>query len=193
LGGEDKFLIDGTVHKSMKIRVIGGPGTDTITDNSQVKGASRKTLVYDNKEGNVFALNGESKNRTSYKKPDIEYDRKSFQHNYLGPLVSVQYNPDDGLFLGAGVQYKTYGFQKSPFATRQGLKGNYAFATSGYNVDYKGEFTGALAGLDLEVNLAIKGPNFVDNFFGYGNESAYDQEEQDISFYRARVRRKPTR
>jgi hypothetical protein len=34
----------------------------------------------------------------------------------------------------------------------------------------------------------VKGPNYVNNFFGYGNESINDEDEQGISFYRARVR-----
>ncbi|MDQ3292121.1 MAG: BamA/TamA family outer membrane protein, partial [Bacteroidota bacterium] len=188
LGGDDRIELEGNVPKSLKVRVIGGPGKDIITDNSQVQGISRKTLVYDSKEGNVLNLNSESKNRTSLRRSDNEYDRKSFQYDYLGPLASIQFNPDDGLYLGAGVLYRKHGFRKNPFATRQRLTGNYAFATSGYNIDYKGEFTDAIQGLDLEVNMAAKGPHFVNNFFGYGNESDYNEEEHDISFYRARVR-----
>ena len=188
LGGDDKFQVAGNVSKSLKVRLIGGPGTDTFVDSSRVKGHSRQTVVYDSKEGNTLTLNEESKDQTSFKKSDNEYDRKAFQYNYLGPLASVQYNPDNGVFLGAGVLYRTHGFRKTPFATSHRLTANYAFGTSGFNVDYRGQFTGIMPGWDMEVNMAFKGPNFVNNFFGYGNETKYNEDEQDISFYRARVR-----
>lgn len=188
LGGEDQFKVEGNVAHSIKVRIIGGQGKDSITDSSLVKGASRKTWIYDTKAGNALSLSSESKNQTSYRKAVNEYNRKSFQYNYLGPLASVQFNSDDGWFLGAGVLYRTHGFRKEPFATRQRLTGNFAFATSAYNIDYKGEFTDVIRALDMEANMEVKGPNFVDNFYGYGNESDYNKDEQPISFYRARVR-----
>jgi hypothetical protein len=144
--------------------------------------------VYDTRKGNILYLNSESKNRTSYNRAVNEYNRRAFQYNYLSPLASVQYNPDDGLFIGAGVLYKTHGFRKEPFATRHRLTGNFAFATQAYNFDYRGEFTDVIHELDIETNAEVNGPNFFNNFFGYGNESLFDENEQGISFYRARIR-----
>jgi hypothetical protein len=188
LGGEDEFKIEGNVHKALKVRIIGGQGKDGIRDSSFVKGISKKTWVYDTKKGNILYLNGESKDRTSFHPTVNEYNRRAFQYNLLSPLASLQYNPDDGLFIGAGVLYKTHGFRKEPFATRHRLTGNFAFATHAYNFDYRGEFTDVIHGLDIETNAEVQGPNYVNNFFGYGNESQYDEDEQGISFYRARVR-----
>jgi hypothetical protein len=188
LGGEDRFKIEGNVKQSVKVRIIGGKGKDTITDSSIVKGLSRKTWVYDTKQGNVLSLNAESKNLTFYDRMVNEYNRRAFQYNYLSPLASVQFNPDDGIFVGGGVLYRTHGFRKEPFATRHRLTGNFAFATHAYNFDYRGEFTDVLHKLDIETNAEVKGPNYVNNFFGYGNESINEEGEQGISFYRARVR-----
>jgi hypothetical protein len=188
LGGEDQFRIEGSVQQSLKVRIIGGQGKDEVIDSSFVKGLSKKTWVYDTRKGNILYLNSESKNRTSYNRAVNEYNRRAFQYNYLSPLASVQYNPDDGLFIGAGVLYETHGFRKEPFATRHRLTSNFSFATQAYNFDYRGEFTDVIHGLDIETNVEVKGPNFFNNFFGYGNESVYDENEQGISFYRARVR-----
>ncbi len=38
----------------------------------------------------------------------------------------------------------------------------------------------------LQVNLEVKAPNFTNHYFGLGNESDYDPETQDISYYRVR-------
>lgn len=188
LGGDDKFTINGQVKQSVKVRIIGGKGQDTVIDNSLVGGTSKKTYVYDTKKGNLLTLNKEGKNMTSYNESVNEYNRMEFQYDYLGPLASVQFNPDDGLFLGGGAVYRTHGFRKIPFSTQQTLTGNFAFATHAYNIDYKGEFTDVIRSLDLEANVEVMGPNFVNNFFGFGNESAYNEQEQKISYYRARVR-----
>jgi hypothetical protein len=188
LGGADVFTVEGTARESVKVRIIGGKGNDTITDRSAVRGAARNTWVYDTRQGNTLSLGGEARDRTAYRKTVNDYDRKAFQYNHLGPLASVQFNPDDGLFLGAGLLYRTHGFRKSPYATQHRLAGNYAFATSAYHFDYRGDFVDVLGGLDLGVDLRVKGPNFVNNFFGYGNETAWNEADSDIDFYRARVR-----
>src|SRR5690606_10965634 len=61
---------------------------------------------------------------------------------------------------------------------------------------YRGIFTGAIADKwNLEVGADIKAPNFVNNFFGWGNESVFDQDIDDqpginaddaIDYYRFR-------
>jgi hypothetical protein len=172
----------------VKVRIVGGKGNDTISDLSRVMGPGRKTIVYDTRKGNTLSLNNESRNLTSYRKTVNDYDRKSFQYDHLGPLASVQFNPDDGLFLGAGLWYKTHGFRKEPYATSHKLTGNYAFATSGYNLDYEGDFVDVVREMDVNTSLEVNGPNYVKNFFGYGNGTQWNEDENDIEFYRARVR-----
>jgi outer membrane protein assembly factor BamA len=142
-------------------------------------------VVYDTRWGNALHLGRESRNLTSNHPNVNDYDRKSFRFPYLGPLASVQFNPDDGLFLGGGVLVRRPGFRKEPFASQHKLTGNYAFATGAYNFDYRGDFTQVLGRLDAQVNLEAKAPNFTGNFFGLGNASVYDQEN-DISYYRVR-------
>ncbi len=188
LGGADVFTVEGTARESVKVRIVGGKGNDTITDRSAVRGAARRTWVYDTRWGNALSLGGESRDRTSYRKTVNDYDRKAFRYNLLSPLASLQFNPDDGVFLGAGLLHRTHGFRKTPYATQQRLTGNYAFATSAYHFDYRGDFVDVLGGLDLGVDLRVKGPNFVNNFFGYGNETVWNENEYDLDFYRARVR-----
>lgn len=189
LAGNDIFTLSGEVNKGIKVRVIGGEGNDKITDQSQVKEGSRKTIIYDTATGNTLQVAGEAKNETSDKDNSInDYDRKSFEYNYLGPLASIEYNKDDGFYLGGGFQARTQGFRKEPFAASHRFVANYALATQSFLFNYAGYFTKALGSFDLALNLDVKTKNFSDNFFGLSNESIYNQE-LSIDFYRYRSER----
>ncbi len=186
LGGDDVFEVSGAADEGITVRIIGGPGSDRIADGSAVTGARRRTRVYDTRTGNELLLGPESRDVTANTLGVNRYDRKAFRYHYAGPLLSAQFNPDDGLFLGAGALVRRQGFRKEPFASQHRLTANYAFATSAYNFDYRGDFTDALGKLDVQLNLEVKAPNYVNNFFGLGNESPYDQAGNAISYYRVR-------
>ena len=47
LKGTDVFKLDGSVRKGIKVRVIGGPGLDSIIDRSSVKRGHQRVEVYD--------------------------------------------------------------------------------------------------------------------------------------------------
>ena len=184
--GDDEFQVTGDVDKGLLIRIIGGEGEDLVTDNSSVKSGGKKTLVYDQVTGNELNGGSETKDLRSDKDPDInQYDMEEFDFDMRIPLPSVNFNPDDGLFLGAGFMFRKDGFRKDPFASSQSFTANYAFATSSYNINYKGVFTDALGKADLLLEADIKAPNFVNNFFGLGNESVYN-DEVELTFYRTR-------
>ncbi len=186
LGDDDDFMVSGTTELGIKIRIIGGEGEDEITDNSSVNGFSKKTIVYDTPEGVSLNSGPETKKKLSRRIGVNRYDWGSFKYNYFAPLVTASFNQDDGIFLGGGFLYKHQGFRKSPFASRHSLSGSYAFATNAFNITYSGEFTDVIGRSDLLVDLDFKAPNYVNNFFGLGNESDYDPEMQDIDFYRYR-------
>jgi hypothetical protein len=164
LGGEDIFRISGQVEDGILVRVIGGKDKDQITDISQVAGIIKNTRVYDTKKGNQLNLGSESLNLTSDDPAVNRYDRKAFKYNYIGPLASVEYNIDDGLFLGAGILYRTHGFRKEPFAMQHSLTFNYAPLTSSYHLRYRAIFTDIIGKMDLDVDFDRKKPNYVTNF-----------------------------
>ncbi|QMU31295.1 BamA/TamA family outer membrane protein [Adhaeribacter radiodurans] len=189
LGDNDQFTLMGSVKRGILIRIIGGEGEDSITDNSQVKKGFKKTIVYDTATGNHLQLASEAKNETSDRDEEInEYDRKSFKYNYLGPLASIEYNKDDGFYLGGGFLAIQQGFRKEPFAASHRFVANYALATHSFLFNYAGYFTKSLGIFDVALNLDVKTRNFSDNFFGLSNESVYNQEF-DIDYYRYRSER----
>ncbi len=187
-GGEDIFQVSGQVSNGILVRIIGGNESDQITDISKVGGLFKKTKVYDTRKGNQLSLNSESRNLTS-DDPDINaYDRKAFKYNYIGPLASIEYNLDDGIFWGAGVLYRTHGFRKEPYAMQHSLMFNYAPLTASYHLRYRGIFTDVIGKMDLDVDFDRKKPNYVTNFFGLGNETPYSLPEEGIDYYRLRFK-----
>ncbi len=184
LGGDDQITVTGQGEDGIRLRLVGGPGQDEITDKSRVEGLRRLTYVYDEPNGAKLELGTEAREFT-HLKPTATYDRRAFKYNYLGPLASLEFNRDDRFLLGAGVLLETQGFQKEPFGMRQRLMGSYAFATKSFLVDYNAHFTRLRLGLDVQVNVNFKSPGFSDNFFGLSNESKYN-DEIDIDYYRYR-------
>jgi len=186
--GNDEFEITGKVNKGIKIRIIAGDDDDIITDKSIVRGAKKHTIVYDIKTGTVLTKTTDTKDLTTDKDPEINrYNRQEFDFDIKMPLVSFSFNPDDGIFLGAGIMIKKDGFRKEPYASKQTISGNYAIATSSYNFKYEGEFIDALGKLDFNLDAELLAPNFVNNFFGIGNETENDESKVD-SYYRTRFK-----
>lgn len=192
LEGRDQFYIEGEVDKGIKVRVIGGEDEDIIVDQSRVRGWGKKTIVYDRRnEENQLNLGPETKNRVSNHADVNLYNRLEFKYNMVIPLITGNFNNDDGLFIGGGALITTHGFRKEPFATRNLLLTQYAPRTQSWNTSYRGDFTRALGRFDLQVNANLRIPSYVTNYFGLGNEtinlaSDLNNQEKDIDFYRTR-------
>lgn len=192
-GGDDEFEIEGKGKKGIKIRVIGGEGHDELDDDSEVRGLSKENIFYDTREGNTLKLNKESRDRLSENPRVNSYHRKAFKYNVLMPLVTGNFNPDDGVFLGGGFVYTNHGFRKEPFQSRHKVLASYAINTSSYNFNYNGQFTDIFGRWSLGTDVIFNVPNFVNNFFGMGNESGFDTEidetvavSRPIDYYRMR-------
>jgi len=189
LGGDDKFVIRGPKN-GMKVRIIGGKGNDQVE-----VGRDKEVFLYDVK--NEITLSGGANviDRTSDDAIVNEYNWKAFKYNRSAPLVYGNYNADDGLFIGGGYISQKQGFRKEPFKSQHFLLGSYAINTSSFNFQYDGEFTGVIGKWDLEIDADMKAPNYVNNFFGWGNESVFDKNIDDqpnvavddaIDYYRVR-------
>ena len=188
LGGEDVFNIHGENHCPIKVRIIGGKEKDTYIDNSQ-NAYSKRVLVYDLKPSiDSFALRNKAKLRLSKSEDNIDYNRMAFQYDKLMPLVTAGYNLDDGVSLGLGLQYTNHGFRKDPFKSKHTFIASHALATKAYNFKYDGIFIHLLGKNDLLIHANARAPHNTINFFGFGNETVYDQHISDpaIRYYRAR-------
>lgn len=202
LDEEDVFKVTGDVNKGIKVRLIGGLGEDVFIDSSRVVGLSKKTKVYDNLKPNKLQLGSEAKDLRT-KRPEYntyDFRARQYDHDYNILLPLFGYNPDDGVFIGASYSLIRYGFGKLDYAQRHTFSGRFAFATGAYDFGYLGEFTDVAGKWDGIINAKVQAPQFVSNFFGLGNESKndyddddYDTEDEeaadDLDFNRVRQRR----
>lgn len=181
---DDRFEVEGTVRQSSEIQIIGGEGVDTIIDHSHVSGSHKTIWVYDTKKGVKIKSSGEIKTKTSNDPSVNRYEKRSFQYNFLGPLVATGYNEDDGLFLGGGIHYRTEEFRKEPFASDHRFTAKLATRTTAFSIAYRGEFTELIGTFDAAGRLDIRGPNYSSNYFGLGNDTRKEHDNNNFYNYR---------
>lgn len=192
-GGDDLFHFTGNSSRGTLVRIIGGEGKDEVKNES--KGHS-KIFLYDQIEG-VKLEGSKVHNRTSNEPQVNEYDRQSFEYNKFTPKNFLTYNIDDGVFIGTGFSTIAHGFRKKPYQSHHLLTGAYAIKTSSFSIHYEGHFPQAVGKWDLELDGDVRSPNYVNNFFGWGNESVFNQNinedpnirvSSSIDYYRLRFR-----
>ena len=187
LQNDDVFMITGEVNKGVKVRVIGGLGEDKFVNKS--KGG--KTFIYDAKEEeSILEVTPQTKNKISSRNIFNVYNRKDFHYEYdfIMPFPLFGFNPDDGIFIGSNITITDYKFKKSPFGASHNIKALYAFATSAFSIEYTGDYLEVFGKWDFLLRSTISSPQYVENFFGLGNESVnlLGNGIDDIDFYRVR-------
>src|SRR5690606_3849708 len=115
------------------------------------------------------------------------YEYKKPKYNAIAGFPSAGFNPDDGVKLGVSVTYTVNAFKRNPFSQKHNIKANYYFATSGYELLYKGIFPNIVNNWFVEMDASITSPNFSSNFFGYGNETENVDDEQGMNFNRVKI------
>ncbi|WP_428742556.1 ShlB/FhaC/HecB family hemolysin secretion/activation protein [Tenacibaculum sp.] len=186
LNGDDEFLISGDVNDGILLRIIGGQDHDVYTDKSSVSGWSKKTKIYDYKsKKNTVNKSKETADLRSDSYFKNTYNHRDINNNTTVVFPSLGSNPDDGFFFGASLTYTQQGFKKTPFANQHTITANYYSSTSGYDIEYNGEFTELIGSWSLHLHAKATSDNYSFNFFGWGNESVYDQDF-DLDYYRVK-------
>ncbi len=176
LAGKDEYQLSGNVKRGPLIRIIGGEDDDTITDQSSVRGWSKKTKVYDTEDrgektpDNQIVAGPDTRTFLTADKDAVFYNRKDFKYNQLAPLLSLAFNPDDGLYLGTGVNWVRQGFKKQPYKSRVRYAFNVA-STGAYNSQLMVDFPQVIGKWGFMADFIIKAPDFLFNFYGIGNET----------------------
>ncbi|MEM9052704.1 MAG: BamA/TamA family outer membrane protein [Bacteroidota bacterium] len=179
LDNDDVYVLEGEVKKGPLIRLIGGPEEDRYINESNVKGLSKKLEVHDSREKkkknrNKFDLGKDSRLFLTNEDDRVEYDRMAFLYDKWIPLLSVGFNPDDGVFLGGGAQFTKYGFNRSPYRYRHRLTGQYAIKTGAFNFDYRFDYRSIFhSKWDFSGQVEVKAPDYLFNFFGLGNDTEW--------------------
>ena len=183
LDGRDSITVQGKA-PHIRIRVLGGDGTDSFSDNSrQVWGKPVK--YFDTEEGNTIHKGGNTRLRLSQKPTITEFNERWFNYGKAAPIPSFDYNPDDGIFIGAGYSLTHFGFRKQPFSYNQTFKASFAPKTHAHSFDYTGTFYSLFKeNLDFIFDAAYNGPKYTFNYYGQGNSTP--NLGDDIDYYRVR-------
>lgn len=180
-GGEDRVHVSGTPG-SLRLRVIGGTGDDTLDDHEA--GWAR---LYDS-EGNdrIRRGPGTTWDRRSYRPPPgpprsewiqpRDWGRDWFATPWLG------FGPDSGLFVGAAATRVGYGFRRQPFADRHTWRVGWAFGARQPRIEYDGLFHRVGSRSELGLLARYSGLEVV-RYYGYGNDADADES---AGFYKVR-------
>lgn len=171
LNGADKFEIDPDVNSRIKLRIIGGKGTDSFDLKGNVK-----SYVYDLKqeENNFLNLRRTTK-KISANPSVLNYKNVGYEYNSFSfPQINAGYNVEDGVLVGLGFTSVTHGFRKDPYSTKQKLTTLFAPIKGAYQLKYNGIFNQVIKSNDVIVNAEFVNPT-LDNFYGFGNQTNYDK------------------
>jgi len=185
LEGNDVFQVAGEVRKGLKVRLVPGEGNDIVMDSSLVDGASHHTVIYDQTDGFELHTLSESRSRESRNNDRYAYRYDAFEYNVFMPLVLAGYNPDDGVRIGAGATYTTYGFMKAPYSGKHRIRLDYFTATNALELSYEVIYPQMMGNWDFKGYFHIRDPKYTQNFFGWGNETI--KTESDPDYYRIRI------
>ena len=180
--GHDSVQVD-VGDSDIRLRIIGGADAKHYT----ITNAKNKIRLYDHGEkstvldqsGKVRQYLRADSNHTAFVPVNL--------YNVLMPLITAGYNVDDGLILGGGFKYTHQrGFRKSPFSSTQQVLLSSSLSTGSFKFVYKGHWRHVLGKADFLLDASAFVPNNTQNFFGLGNNSAFDNDSHSPSYYRTR-------
>lgn len=181
--GKDIFEVNGKQRNPIRLRLFGGLDTDTYNIER-----GNRVFLHDLRS-QQSEVSADFRTRTVFN-DDYElnnYDFRKPKFNAFSGLPNLGYNPDDGVKVGASLTYTVNGLKRNPYSQRHNLRTNYFFATSGYEVMYKGLFPEVLPNTLLQLDARYTSPNFSFNFFGYGNETNNMEDEKGMDYNRVKA------
>lgn len=171
LGGDDIILISGNSSRSVRVRVFGGRGNDSIVNTSDSKKTRHLTTIYDYSSGkNSITKGTNSRIVLSENRNLVEYNRQPAHYDSYMPLPLLYYTPEDGIAAGLGLVYTFHRFGEDDYTNKLRLMDR--FSTQG-NVQIRitDEFHHVLGNWDLLLNAEMGQPYPTTYFYGVGNET----------------------
>ncbi len=180
-GGNDRVVVTGG-KGAIKVRMIGGPGNDVL-DDSQGGGSRLSDSQGDNR---LSKGPGSSEDDRPYKAPPPPprapwIPPRDFGSQTLG-VPWFSYGSDLGVFVGYGLNTKTYRFRKDPFAGSHTFRVGWGFGARSGRADYAGLYHQENGTSYYALNAYVSGIETL-RFYGLGNETT---NNGDKDFYKAR-------
>ncbi len=183
LNDEDLFEVTGSGNRKIRLRLLGGQDNDTY-----YVASGRKVTLYDFRSNNIINNPGRAKMALSNDYERNTYDYKKPKYNVFAGYPLIGFNPDDGIKVGGVVNYTVNGFKRAPYSHKHAFKGNYYFATGGFELSYKGIFPEAVGKWNFILDALYTSPNFSINFFGTGNQTDNYQDAVGRNYNRVKIR-----
>ncbi len=183
LDDDDLFEVKGVKNNAIKVRLIGGQNNDIYDIET-----SRNISIYDYKsKKNTFKKIKGTKVKLMDDYTVNTYQPLKIRNSTNQIIPTIGFNPDDGVKIGFQNTYTYNGFRQNPFTEKHDIMASYYFATSGYDVAYKGEFAHIFENWNLEIAARFTSPNFAINFFGFGNDTENFDDDFDLDYNRVRI------
>jgi hypothetical protein len=191
-GGNDIVNIDGEENSAIKIIVDCGEGQNEFIDKSKSRSlfssvnpfSAGGTIYYDsNPESKIKAGSNTLVIRNA---PQDIFSETEKIRNWgsewsFSPWLDI--NPDDGLFIGGGPVYTEYAYRTYPYSKQIGMRAGLATRTMRYRLDATGEFRDWFRGVRTIFQLHASQLD-LSNFFGFGNETGYNQTLDNAGYYK---------
>jgi hypothetical protein len=190
--GDDSALVRGDVASRIRVRVVGGNGTNEMVNSSRVARSaaprfydrSRVTGMYygpDSSRDTLFSRRPWVKNDTgTLAPPSPDFGRR------FAPSVGFG-TGGLGLVPRVGLRWIRYGFRREPYQTLIGLDAEYSTGTDGYRLTYLQD--NRLESSRLHLTTMARMSDFeIVNFHGYGNESTSEPAVGSDDFFHVKQR-----
>jgi hypothetical protein len=171
-GGDDVATVTGETERSIRVRVIGGNGTNAIVDSSVVGGRRHTIRAYD--LGTVTNVEVGA---------DTMFDRRPWIRERgklvppgkdrgmrVGPVLGISVHGDYGVIPRFGVSHYQYGFGKRPYARRMAIAAEYATRINGWRIEGLYDQRREHSPLHFLANVALSQLEVI-RFHGFGNNS----------------------
>jgi outer membrane protein assembly factor BamA len=188
LKGKDVFTVTGESKKSIRLRIISGPGNDKIEERSLVHSGRKKTWIYEQSPKAEIELGEEGKIIKHWNQAVYNYDRTAFTYPTYLPSPYISYNQYNGLELSMGIEFTRQKFGKQDYSIRHNFRvsattqGNFVFK-------YTSRFRHVIRKWDIELEGIYARPDNYNFFFGSGNQTIKDDARFDNEYYVTRFNR----
>jgi hypothetical protein len=200
-GGDDYASVTGTAPTSLKLRIIGGNGNNTLVDQSTVGGHRNPTIFYDvgSTTGVKYARDTVAESKDEDLTINTYFNRRPWISAYgtlippvrdqgksTKPVLGLKTGHGLGLVTRVGLAHYSYGFRKVPYSSM--WKASFAFATTNryelaLDADKRFENT------QIHTPAEAKATQIeVVQFHGFGNDAPrgrsnfYDVKQTQYSF-----------
>tara|TARA_R110001583_G_scaffold50577_1_gene157857 strand:- start:49150 stop:52890 length:3741 start_codon:yes stop_codon:yes gene_type:complete len=184
LGDDDIFIVEGNGNSNTKLKIIGGYGKDTYDIENK-----KKVRIYDweHEKINFEQVKPITVLTDNYKTNTYHFRYFTPNTNILVPTLG--FRTDDGLFLGASNTYTQNGINCNSFRQQHSINANYFFNFKAAEISYSGKYGSVFPGWNFELDAYYTNDRYVSNFFGYGNETANNEDAVGRDYYRARIQK----